>query len=102
MNILVVSPHPDDETLGAGGTILRLMQEGNAVSWLNITGIQGNPDYSNEYRENRERQLNNIEKFYDFPGWYILTYRPQSWTGWILLRQSSKSQVYMNKSNRNG
>lgn len=41
MNILVVSPHPDDETLGAGGTILRLMQEGNAVSWLNITGIQG-------------------------------------------------------------
>ena len=66
MNILVVSPHPDDETLGAGGTILRLMQEGNAVSWLNITGIQGNPDYSTEYRKNRERQLNNIEKFYDF------------------------------------
>ena len=52
MNILVVSPHPDDETLGAGGTILRLMQEGNAVSWLNITGIQGNPNYSKEYREN--------------------------------------------------
>ena len=51
MNILVVSPHPDDETLGAGGTILRLMQEGNAVSWLNITGIQGNPDYSKQYRK---------------------------------------------------
>lgn len=24
MNILVISPHPDDETLGAGGSLLRL------------------------------------------------------------------------------
>lgn len=102
MNILVVSPHPDDETLGAGGTILRLMQEGNAVSWLNITGIQGNPDYSTEYRKNRERQLNNIEKFYDFSSVVHLNLPPTKLDGWILLRYLSKLQVYMNKSDRNG
>ncbi|MFQ8877712.1 MAG: PIG-L family deacetylase [Roseburia hominis] len=62
MNILVVSPHPDDETLGAGGTILRLMQEGNAVSWLNITGIQGNPDYSQQNIERTGKTAKQYRK----------------------------------------
>lgn len=34
MNILVVAAHPDDEVLGAGGTIARLASEGHAVSIL--------------------------------------------------------------------
>lgn len=37
MNVLVVAPHPDDETLGAGGTILKLMEQGHKVYWLLIT-----------------------------------------------------------------
>ena len=39
MKVMVVSPHPDDETLGAGGTILRMMAEGHKVYWLNVTAI---------------------------------------------------------------
>lgn len=66
MNVLVVSPHPDDETLGAGGTILRLMAEGNSVSWLNITGIAGNSKFSKEIIKKREIQLKNVEEFYQF------------------------------------
>ena len=31
MKVMVVSPHPDDETLGAGGTLLRLKKEGHQV-----------------------------------------------------------------------
>lgn len=34
MNTLVIAAHPDDEVLGAGGTIVRLASEGNAVSVL--------------------------------------------------------------------
>ncbi len=35
--ILVVSAHPDDETLGCGGTILRHVAEGEEVHWIVLT-----------------------------------------------------------------
>ncbi len=37
MKVLVVSPHPDDEVLGAGGTIARLANEGNDVAVAIVT-----------------------------------------------------------------
>lgn len=72
MNVLVVSPHPDDETLGAGGTILRLKEEGNKIFWLNITGMTKGGIFSEEMQERRKEQLKNIEDFYKFEGTYNL------------------------------
>ena len=37
MKVLVVSPHPDDEVLGGGGTIARLTGEGNDVTVAMVT-----------------------------------------------------------------
>lgn len=37
MKVLVVSPHPDDEVLGVGGTIARLVSEGNDVTVAIVT-----------------------------------------------------------------
>lgn len=39
MKTLVIAPHPDDEVLGVGGTLLRLKAEGNKVAWLIVTSI---------------------------------------------------------------
>ena len=36
--ILVISPHPDDETLGVGGTIVKYSNEGHEVNVLTISG----------------------------------------------------------------
>ena len=35
-NILIVAAHPDDETLGVGGTILRHKKNGDKIFWLII------------------------------------------------------------------
>jgi len=36
--IIVVSPHPDDETLGVGGFIKKLIQQDNVVKVLTVSG----------------------------------------------------------------
>ncbi len=36
--IVVISPHPDDETLGAGGLISRFAKEGAEISILEVSG----------------------------------------------------------------
>lgn len=38
MNVLVIAPHADDETLGCGGTIARLADEGHDVTVAIMTG----------------------------------------------------------------
>src|SRR6185295_11970855 len=37
MNVLVISAHPDDETLGCGGTMLRHAAAGDSIHWLIAT-----------------------------------------------------------------
>lgn len=37
MRVLAISAHPDDETLGCGGTLLKHREDGDEVSWLIAT-----------------------------------------------------------------
>lgn len=53
-NILVVGPHPDDQELGMGGTVIRLAQQGHDVLLLDMTNGEPTPHGSPETRE-RER-----------------------------------------------
>jgi len=39
MKTLIIAPHPDDELLGCGGTLLRRVAEGGTVAWLLMTAI---------------------------------------------------------------
>jgi len=36
-NVLVISPHPDDEIIGCGGTLIRILEEGSKVSVVQLT-----------------------------------------------------------------
>ena len=78
MRVLVVSPHPDDETLGAGGTLLRWKNEGHLLYWLNITGVDGSTVYSEEFQKNRTEQINRVSQFFGFKKTYLLNLAPAS------------------------
>lgn len=56
MRVLIVSPHMDDETIGAGGTILKYVNEGAEVFWLNITNTKEEYGYPHEIVAKREKQ----------------------------------------------
>lgn len=66
MNVLVISPHPDDETLGAGGTLLKAKEEENKIYWLNMTSKKEELGYTAEEIKDRKQQIKEITQFYQF------------------------------------
>jgi len=64
--ILVVAPHPDDETLGCGGTLLRYINEGHAVHWLIVTGMTLEGGFTEAQIEKRKSEIHQVAKSYLF------------------------------------
>jgi bacillithiol biosynthesis deacetylase BshB1 len=50
LDVLVISPHPDDAELGMGGAILKLKQDGLRVGVLDLTDGEPTPHGSTEKR----------------------------------------------------
>lgn len=64
--VLVVAPHPDDETLGCGGTLLRMAADGAQIAWLIVTCMPENAGYSEERRTAREVEIAKVSELYGF------------------------------------
>lgn len=60
--VLVVAVHPDDETLGCGGTLLRHKAEGDEIHWLICTDIEA----GHVYHEKRENEIRQAAECYGF------------------------------------
>jgi len=65
MRVLVIAPHPDDETLGCGGTLLKHMAAGDSVSWVIVTKAH-EPRWPAEDIERREQQIEKVAAAYGF------------------------------------
>jgi LmbE family N-acetylglucosaminyl deacetylase len=64
--VLVVAPHPDDETLGCGGTLLRMASEGAQIAWLIVTCMTEGDGYSAERIAERKREIVKVREAYSF------------------------------------
>jgi LmbE family N-acetylglucosaminyl deacetylase len=71
--ILVVATHPDDETLGCGGTLLKLVQHGARIFWVLVTAAL-EPDYSADYIAMQAKQVENVRQAYPFESLTWLKY----------------------------
>ncbi len=78
-NVLFVSVHPDDETLGCGGTILKHYKCGDQIHWLNLTGPTENHPYNftQEMINARNKLLKEINALYSFSSFFNLQFPTQ-------------------------
>jgi N-acetylglucosamine malate deacetylase 1 len=64
--VLAIAPHPDDETLGCGGTLLRHRAEGDAVHWLTVTELRPEAGYAAERIAARRLEIEAVARHYGF------------------------------------
>jgi len=60
--VLVIAVHPDDETLGCGGTLLKHKKNADSIHWLICT--QTNPQ--SDFFKKREQEIVNVTNKYAF------------------------------------
>lgn len=60
MRTLIVAPHPDDELLGCGGTLLRRVSESGNVGWLLMTAITKERGWSDQRIDQRTIQIEQV------------------------------------------
>ena len=64
--ILVVAPHPDDETLGCGGTLLRHQNEGDEIHWLIMSTLTKELVFDQERMQSRKKEIKVVAGKYKF------------------------------------
>jgi LmbE family N-acetylglucosaminyl deacetylase len=73
MRVLVIAPHPDDETLGCGGTLLKHLAAGDSVSWVIVTKAY-EPRWPSDVIERREQEIEQVSDAYGFARRFRLTF----------------------------
>jgi N-acetylglucosamine malate deacetylase 1 len=60
-SVCVISPHPDDELIGAGGSILRFVAHNIPVYWLVVTEMKEKNGYTTEKIAKRVEEIEYIK-----------------------------------------
>jgi N-acetylglucosamine malate deacetylase 1 len=72
MKNMVFAVHPDDETLGAGGTLVKLKSLGDENYWCILTGMGA--AYSKEKIESRKLEIEKVKTLFGFKKVYQLPF----------------------------
>ena len=74
--VLVVAPHADDETLGVGGTLLKLRAEGCELHWLLVTEMTVKGGFSSSEVDERNHEIRAVSEGYGFSQVHRLGFLP--------------------------
>jgi LmbE family N-acetylglucosaminyl deacetylase len=66
--IAVVAAHPDDETLGCGGTLLKHKHSGDSIHWIIATEMRVEDGYTLSDVQRRDHEIKQVSALYDFDG----------------------------------
>lgn len=69
--LMVISTHPDDETLGMGGTLLKQKREGAELYWMIVTSTHA-PNWDKEVVRCKEAEIEAVAQAYHFQKTYRL------------------------------
>lgn len=72
--VIVISAHPDDEILGAGGTLLKHKKCGDNLAWIIITGVDEANGFTKERVKTRELEISQVADSIGFSKVYKLNY----------------------------
>ncbi|HEY8919344.1 MAG TPA: PIG-L deacetylase family protein [Chitinophaga sp.] len=84
--VIVISAHPDDEVLGAGGAMLRHVSKGDEVYWLIVTNISEAQGFSAEKVLSRQKEIDIVGKMLGVKKTFKLDYPTMSLTSGSLLK----------------
>lgn len=79
--ILIISAHPDDETLGACGTLLKHKDEGDFLIWVIITHMFEDQGFDKKRISSREEEIAIVAKEIGFDKVINLSYPTMTLTG---------------------
>jgi LmbE family N-acetylglucosaminyl deacetylase len=72
--VLIVSAHPDDEIIGAGGTLFKHKERGDQLFWLIITNVFEHQGFSKERVLSRQKEIQIVSQMVGFEKVYQLSY----------------------------
>lgn len=64
--VLIIAVHPDDETLGCGGTLLKYKEAGDEIFWLIVTKASLEDGFSQQLIDLREKEIEQVCNMYGF------------------------------------
>lgn len=65
-NVLIVAVHPDDETLGCGGTLLKHKADGDSIHWMIATDVKESEGFTIEVVKRRGKEIEQVAQMYGF------------------------------------
>jgi N-acetylglucosamine malate deacetylase 1 len=83
--VIVIAAHPDDEIIGAGGTILKHIQAGDEVHWLIATNVFEHQGFTKQRVESRQVEIETVAKEVGFFVTHKLDYPTMTLTDESLL-----------------